>query len=126
MALPRENRLIRKKDFDNVFASGESFSLGSIAVRFAKSPANTTRIGIVVLAKAFKRAVDRNRVKRVILGAVQDRFRDFPFDVDLVIMVRPMFDEKEADGLIAKVAEKLSRVRIKQDVQSSNKDNKGV
>lgn len=111
MALAKENRLIRKKDFDRVFASGESFSVGPWGVKFLKNEGPASRIGVTIPARVFARAVDRNRAKRIISAAVRNILTTFPYSVDLVIIVKPGFDLDRGYSTEAqKIAERLSRL----------------
>ena len=62
--LPRENRLKKKKDFENVFKQGRGFKEDFLFLKFAKNNSKTTRFGFVVGQKVSKKATTRNRVKR--------------------------------------------------------------
>jgi ribonuclease P protein component len=71
MALPKEHRLTEKYDFNRVRRLGKSFStpLFFLNIAPAKNP-QYLRFGIVVSTKIDKRAVARNRVKRLLSEAI--------------------------------------------------------
>ncbi len=65
--LTKKERLHRKKLIDKVFAQGESFHLYPFKVAWIKADFNTgynAQFGISVSKKIFKKAVDRNLLKR--------------------------------------------------------------
>jgi len=79
--LPRENRLKKKKDFENVFKQGRGFKEDFLFLEFAKNNLETTRFGFVVGRKVSKKATTRNRVKRKlreltagVLGSIEKGF----------------------------------------------------
>ena len=90
---PRTARLTKPTDFDNVFkqnaASNDAF------FRIIARPASTgkSRIGLAVSRKVERRAVGRNRIKRV----VRERFRHWRAThaaaggaaLDIVVLARP-------------------------------------
>lgn len=123
MALPRANRLRRRKDFDRVYQKGfrkRSRHLTLVALRQetlrqeilrqegssqvqAGNPVNEplptahdwspTRVGISISQKVSKRAVIRNRIKRQLRAAMRHLLPSFPYGWNLVIVVHPQAAE---------------------------------
>lgn len=72
--LYKSERLCRKKDFDHLFEQTESifvypFKIVYKAVEFEEK--EEFKIGISVSKKSFKRAVKRNRIKRLVRESVR-------------------------------------------------------
>lgn len=65
--LPKEYRLKKKTAFNATYRTGTSFHRDGITVFCGKSKTAdiTTKIGFVVSKKIHKRAVKRNRIKRL-------------------------------------------------------------
>lgn len=84
--LPKENRLKKKKDFENVFKRGIGFRDDFLFLKFAKNNSKTARFGFVVGQKVSKKATTRNTVKRKLrelTAAVLERIEK-GFDVVIV------------------------------------------
>ncbi len=62
--LPAGQRLKSKKSIDALFASGQRLNVGCLRIFYADSTVAGVRIGVGVSSKNFRRAVDRNRIKR--------------------------------------------------------------
>ncbi|MGC4020797.1 MAG: ribonuclease P protein component [Cyclobacteriaceae bacterium] len=62
--LTKEERLSKKKLIQELFVKGSSFYLYPFKVIFLPSGAKTNQILITVPKSIFKRAVDRNKIKR--------------------------------------------------------------
>ena len=65
--LPKENRLKKRSAFTATYRTGKTLHKGGITMFCGKKKDNDTpiRIGFVVSKKIHKRAVKRNRIKRL-------------------------------------------------------------
>lgn len=67
--LGKKERLKSRKQIDQLFAEGKSFVINPFRVYYVVNPEtsilNELKFGIGVSAKNFKKAVDRNRIKRL-------------------------------------------------------------
>ncbi|OGN05238.1 MAG: ribonuclease P protein component [Candidatus Yanofskybacteria bacterium RIFCSPHIGHO2_01_FULL_44_22] len=66
MALNTKNRVKNKKEFDEVFKRGKTVSGSFLFVRFIKSMGEFPRFGFIISSKISKKAVIRNRIKRLL------------------------------------------------------------
>ena len=66
-AFSRKEKLKSRKQIDELFLQGKSFSVYPLRVtyRFAPSETPNVQVGVTAGKKYFKRAVDRNRMKRL-------------------------------------------------------------
>lgn len=69
--LPRENRLVRQPDFEKVKEKGEKFQSHLFGLLVFPNEEEVSRFGFVVSTKLSKRAVKRNRVKRILREQVR-------------------------------------------------------
>jgi len=67
--LGRQERLKSRKSIDQLFSDGQRFSQPPIRILFRKTTGTGLKFGVAVSSKLFKKAVDRNRVKRVVREA---------------------------------------------------------
>lgn len=77
-------RLKHRKKIDALFTRGQKFSLGEIRVVFTTSPAEgqiRLLVGVGVSKRYFKKAVDRNLIKRRLREAIRLAKPDFVREV---------------------------------------------
>jgi ribonuclease P protein component len=67
----KNNRLSKSKDIETVFRAGRSFFSPYFVVRFLPHNKTGQRIAVVVSTKTSKKAVERNRIKRIIREAAK-------------------------------------------------------
>jgi ribonuclease P protein component len=108
---PKENRLLNKKDFDRVWRAKKSFFLTKIGVKSVKNNKGITRFGIVVGTKISKKAVDRNKVKRLIKQNISDNLSKLKKGYDVVVLCSPKIikaNKKEIEYELKKIFNKLN------------------
>lgn len=70
--LPKTERLKSRRQIDTLFAAGRSFAVFPIRVTYQFFPAeekSRLQIGVTVSKRNFKKAVHRNRIKRLLREA---------------------------------------------------------
>jgi ribonuclease P protein component len=90
-AFPRPNRLTHAADYDRVFKNAQRSGDPFFTVLYCRNDLGYSRLGLAIAKKRVRRAVARNRLKRII----RDSFRHAKsqlLGVDIVIMAR---DETE-------------------------------
>lgn len=93
--LPFKNRLKKKKDFENVFAGGKTAKARYFFLKSLKTVNDDSRIGFIVSKKVSKKAVERNRTKRLFREAVRLDMARIKPGYDLVFIVLNSAKEKE-------------------------------
>jgi ribonuclease P protein component len=105
-AFARRQRLLKGVEFSAVFAARQNLRSRSYQVQSLPNRLGFPRLGIVVAKRQFGRAVDRNRVRRVIRETFRQQAPEMP-SVDIVVRVHsmPVKSEavKELTGLLKKV-----------------------
>ena len=86
--LSLKNRLKKQKDFENVFKNGRGFKEGSLYLKIDKNNLQSSR-GFVVSKKFSKKAINRNRIKRILREVVKERIDAVKKGMDIVIVVSP-------------------------------------
>jgi ribonuclease P protein component len=86
--LQKKHRLNKSKDIQNTSARGRSFFSPNFVVKFRPDAALAPRVAVVVSNYVAKKAVDRNRIKRLVREAIRLNIAKLK-PGDYVIIVRP-------------------------------------
>ena len=112
--LPKENRLTDDYDFRRVKRLGKSCHCPlfkfSFAPRKTGGPPSPSRFGFVISKKIDKRAVVRNKIKRLLREVVRENLEKIPDGFDFVFVVRPNIVGKNYEEISAEVNKILSKV----------------
>lgn len=89
------NRLKKDTDFSKVFRSGKKHYNDQIIVFAMPNGLPDSRIGVVVSKKISRKAVGRNRIRRVLLSEIAEKIKDnsLPKGVDVVARVVKYTDD---------------------------------
>ena len=88
-SFPRQARLLKPSDFRLVFSRSRRLADGFFTVLVANIEGNDlARLGLAIPKKCAKRAVERNRLKRIVRESFRNH-RDMLATFDLVVMCRP-------------------------------------
>ncbi len=79
----------------------------TVRVRSSHAP---TKIGFVASAKVFKRAVDRNRVKRRLREALAVVRAEWPVNMDLLFVAKPEAMTAEWEVLLASIRRTFQKI----------------
>lgn len=86
---PLSKRLSDSSDYKYVFSDAKRYGDKALTLLVRKNPAQDhARLGLAISKKCAKRAVDRNRVKRLIRESFRLHDQDLPV-IDIVVMCRP-------------------------------------
>jgi ribonuclease P protein component len=104
--LPAKNRLIKRVEFNNVYRKGILFSEGPISLKAAANNLGHSRIGFSIEKKFFKKAVERNRIKRLLREAFHQNMKNIKNSLDIVVFYKR--SEKNPDfKIILEMIKKL-------------------
>jgi len=87
VAFTRELRLLTAAQYKYVFSDAQRFGNHCFTLLVRKNTTTHARLGLAIAKKSAKRAVDRNRIKRVIRESFRHLQHDLP-NIDVVIMCR--------------------------------------
>ena len=98
--LSSANRL-HKEDVDGVFRAGKPLFVMNIGVRFKKNNQKTTKFSLLIGKKYAKKAIERNRFKRLAREATRSLQKNWPEGYNIVVFVikKPVSLSKEALAL---------------------------
>lgn len=110
--LPKSKRLNLNKDFRWV-SSGKKIENNLVKLFYKISPAPSgagfqqPKIGISLSKNVFKKAVDRNRARRLISKAFENMYNELPSGLNIVAMPKTDILQTSSDEL-TKLIHKLS------------------
>lgn len=86
--LPFKNRIKKEKDFRKVFDAGKFVSLNLASMKFIPNNLEETRFGFIVSKKVSKKAVTRNRLKRIFREQARLSLKKIKPGLDIVVIVK--------------------------------------
>jgi ribonuclease P protein component len=95
--LRRELKLLTSESYQNVFSQAQRFGNRSLTVLARENNLKHARLGLAISKKCAKRAVDRNRIKRMFRESFRLNQHNLP-SVDIIAMCKPSavsLDNKE-------------------------------
>lgn len=104
--LPIKNRLIKRTDFNNVYRKGAFFSEGPLSLKITPNERETARIGFSIEKKFFKKAVERNKIKRLLREAFCQNIKKIKEGADIVVFYKKS-EENPSFKAILKLVEKI-------------------
>ncbi len=102
---PAKNRILKSSDYTDVMKFADKTLYSKTCVCFAKiNLLGTPRLGLAIPKKRIKKAVERNRIKRIYREAFRLKKRDFQ-SFDIVLM---------SNGITAKMDNKQIFLLVNQ------------
>ena len=83
---PKEFRLLNQADYNSVFTKSVKVSDSLFLILIHKTSKKHSRLGLVISKKVDKRAVQRNRIKRICRESF--RSHEFSINCDFVVLAR--------------------------------------
>ena len=111
-------RLLKPADYSRVFEKAIRSSDRLLTILAASNDLGYPRLGLAISKKNAKRAVDRNRIKRVIRESFRLRQLELPA-ADFVIMAKPVTKLADNQELFKSLEHHWNRL-IKQCAKSSS------
>ena len=108
--LKKVNRLAKSKDIQKAFARGRTFFNPLFNLKAFFTP-GTKRFTVVVSTKVYKRAVDRNRLKRLVREHIRKNLVNYKSGNYLVV-AKPSLAGKEKNYVLKAVSDVLLKITL--------------
>ena len=103
LTFTKEERLRKKREFERVFNHGKSLGGSTVAFYFVENEFGRPRAGFIASKKVSRKAVERNRAKRLMREVFRlNKHRLGPYDLIFIArkgIVGKKFQEVERDFL---------------------------
>lgn len=109
--LPKSQRLNLKKDFKWV-AAGKKLETKYLKLFIKVGDNQTPRVGIAVSGKSFKKAVERNRARRLTSAAFEALYPNLPNAVNIVALPKAGVIRVKSGELLLDLEEGLKKEKI--------------
>ncbi|MBB3226629.1 ribonuclease P protein component [Luteibacter sp. Sphag1AF] len=117
-AMPREARLRRAADFAALRKVSGRLGGRCFLLRFGNNPTDTARLGLAISKRCSKRAVDRNRIKRLVRESFRRARPGLPM-VDVLVTARDIAVAESGTVLLAELDALWKKLRpLKPDSTS--------
>ncbi len=117
-SFPEHARLLKAAEYSRVFKNPLRSSDRLLTILAVTNDLDHARLGLAISKKNAKRAVDRNRIKRLIRESFRLHMPDMPA-IDLVIMAKPGTKHAENQQILQSLQQHWNRLR-KQCAKSSS------
>jgi len=112
VALKRAVRLRKSGDFQQVRQQGRSISSRLLVLAWSPNDVAQLRIGFIVSKRISKRAVERNRLKRLLGEAARIFLPGLPPGIDIVFSARAAASTADVHVLESDMRALLQRARL--------------
>ena len=112
MALPKINRIKKKKDFEIIFKKGTGFQNSLLVLKIIKNNFGGSRFGFIVSQKVSKKATIRNKVRRRLAEIIKAEFKNIKDGLDIVFISLPGIEKKE----FSDIKDALQKLLIKAGI----------
>lgn len=102
--LKKENRSLKRKDFEEIKRAGRYYTTPLLGM-LVLSKTEQKRFGVVVSKKVSKKAVERNKLRRLVMKGVEENINNWP-EAWVVFLIRGVMLGKKTEEIIGEV-EKL-------------------
>jgi len=116
-------RLTKPIDFRNVYKNGKVLKEGVLCIHLLQTPAKQTKAGVSIRSRVIKKAVDRNRLRRVIYEWLSHNLQGkLQTACSLVVVVRRQIStgKRGSEAVRRALGDALARLENETDF---NKDN---
>ncbi len=101
--LSKKYRLVKNKDFENIFKNSRAQNSAFLSVRFIKNNLKFSRFGFLVGSRVSKKATLRNKIKRQLREVVRKILEEIKKGFDIVIIAQPQIAQtKQKKEIIIK------------------------
>lgn len=92
--LAKGSRLSSRKEIEEIKRVGKYWSTPLLGM-LVQQEVKEKKIGVIISKKISKKAVERNRIRRLIMDGVRKTFNDWPDNTRIMFLVKVMANNKK-------------------------------
>lgn len=119
--LPARLRLVREKDFSQVYQGGKRAKTNNLSIIFFRSGQNDSRFGFVVSKRQVHLTVQRNRIKRRVRAQIERLLRKISPGFDVVVQARAGILKLTSKELGLEIIDLLKKAKLLVDDKTVDK-----
>jgi ribonuclease P protein component len=110
--LPIKHRLKKREDFAQVFSKGAYAGYDGLAIKYAKNTVGAARIGFSIGKNYSKKAVIRNRTRRILRSAISGLVLDLKPDTDIILLIKPTYQNIRFENISLELKKILLKANL--------------
>ena len=110
--LPIKHRLKKREDFAQVFSKGAYAGYDGLSIKFTKNSLPVSRIGFPVGKNYSKKAVIRNRTRRILREACAEYLEKIKPGFDIIVLIKPEYQNIELTKIIDEFKKIFSKANL--------------
>jgi len=114
--LPKKNRIKKKKDFDRLFKKAKSIKTKNFVLRVLPNALNENRFGFIVSQKVAKKAVVRNKTRRILSQIAEKINKEIKTSTDIVVVALAGSGQKDFQEIWSDITTALGKLKIINNV----------
>ncbi len=105
--LPKKNRLKKRKEFQLVFERGKFFESNFLKIKLKPDFEQGKKVAVVAPVKVFRKAVERNKIKRKLREAVRPLLKEIPEKTAFILIAKKELSDKSVEQIKKDIKEFL-------------------
>jgi len=110
--LAKANRLRKTKDIQAVLSKGKGVRESGLLLKKGSFEGDAVRVSIIVSKKVAKRAVRRNKIRRLLSEAIRGELENTKTGVDIALVVLPGFEVTTLEDMKKRVHELFQKAAL--------------
>lgn len=113
--LKRINRIFSRKEFERIKTEGALWRGRLVSgLVLMNTEGEGKRFGVIISKKISKRAVDRNKIRRLVYSSVEEDLEKFNNGTRIIFLVRPGIAGKKYEEVRVEVSDLVQKILIKR------------
>ena len=110
--LPLKHRLKKREDFAKTFSKGSYTAINDLSIKYIGNSMKESRIGFPVGKNYSKKAVIRNRARRVLQAATYEYLDKLKPGFDIIILIRPTYHNLELQKIVLELGRIFKKANL--------------
>lgn len=110
--MPFKKYKLKKKDFEKTLKKGKSLKEDCLVLKTRENNLGIIRLGFLIPKKSFKKAVMRNKIKRMLREVMRKKMKEIKKGMDLLFIPLPGMRDKKFNEVKMMIEKILKKAKI--------------